>query len=181
MPNVCECFPRLKEITEAREVRYRLQPEAPGPEGPQRKNTVRVISIGNLEEVVKCQRSGHSFIISEPADCGGESDAPYPLEYLLGGAVGCFSAVFAFYAAKLGVRYQEMEIVARAAFDVRGHMIPDAPPAGFRKVEMEIHVVSDEPEERLREVEALALRGCPGIDTLRRPVPVESQVFVKRP
>ncbi len=30
-------------------------------------------------------------------------DAPTPLEYLLSGAVGCYAAVFAFYAAKLGV------------------------------------------------------------------------------
>lgn len=181
MSDVCDCFPRLKEITDEREHRYRAMPDAPGPEGPMRKNEIRVISIGNLEEVVKCRRSGHAFIISEPADCGGEADAPYPLEYMLGGAIGCFSAVFAFYAAKMGVPYRQMEVVARTYFDVKGHMMPDAPPPGFKKVEMEIHIVSDAPPERLQEIQDLALKGCPGMDTLRRPVPIESQLFIKAP
>ena len=36
MVKVCDCFPELKEITEARERRYRTHPEKEAPEGPQR-------------------------------------------------------------------------------------------------------------------------------------------------
>jgi hypothetical protein len=82
--------------------------------------------------------------------------------------------VFAFYAAKMGVNYESFEAVARANFDVRGHMMPDAPFSGFQKVTIDMNMKSDAPLEKLREIERLALAGCPGIATLREPVPVET-------
>ena len=104
-----------------------------------------------------------------------------PLELLLSGAVGCYAAVFAFYAAKLDIAYDGFEAVARASFDVRGHMMEDAPSSAFGKVSIDVTVVSDAPADRLREVERLALKGCPGISTLREPVPVESVLTVQKP
>ena len=120
------------------------------------------------------------FIISEPVHVGGQNCAPTPLELLLAGAVGCYAAVFAFYAANLGVDYERFEAVARSEFDERGHMIADAPSSAFRKVTMLIDVVSDAPAEKLAEVERLALAGCPGISTLREPVPVATKLTVTR-
>ena len=138
------------------------------PEGPQSSLEIRVTSTGRLNERVDCRNSRQSFIISEPKHVGGLADAPTPLEYLLSGAVGCYAAVFAFYAAKLGVDYESFEAVARTNFDVRGHMMPDAPPSGFQKVTIAIAVKSDAPAEKLAEIERLALAGCPGIATLAR-------------
>jgi uncharacterized OsmC-like protein len=57
-------------------------------------------------------------------------------------------------------------------------MMPDAPPAGFQKVTIAIDVKSDAPPEQLREIERLALAGCPGIATLRDPVAVETTLTV---
>jgi uncharacterized OsmC-like protein len=179
MVKVCDCFPELKEITEAREERYRANPEQKAPEGPQSYVEVKVTSIGQLNELAECKRSGYKFIISEPVHVGGQNVAPSPLEFLLSGAVGCYAAVFAFYAAKMGVSYDSFEAVARTTMDVRGHMMPDAPPSGFQKVTIEISVVSDAPGEKLREIERLSLAGCPGINTLRHPVPVESRLTVR--
>jgi len=179
MVKVCDCFAELKEITEAREQRYRANPAQKAPEGPQSYVEVKVISIGQLNELVECKRSGYKFIISEPVHVGGQNVAPSPLEFLLSGAVGCYAAVFAFYAAKMGVSYDSFEAVARTTMDVRGHMMPDAPPSGFQKVTIEISVVSDAPVEKLREIERLSLEGCPGINTLRHPVPVESRLTVR--
>ena len=178
MTAVCDCFPELKAVTEAREARYRADPRQAAPAGPQSSLEVTVTSIGRLNEQVKTRNSGQRFIISEPRHVGGLADAPTPLEYLLSGAVGCYAAVFAFYAAKLGVDYESFEAVARTNFDARGHMMPDAPPAGFQKVTIAISVKSDAPAEQLAEIERLALQGCPGIATLRDPVPVETTLTV---
>jgi uncharacterized OsmC-like protein len=178
MPAVCDCFPELKSVTAAREARYRSDPGKPAPEGPQSSLEIKVTSIGNLNERVETRNSGRHFIISEPKHVGGIADAPTPLEYLLSGAVGCYAAVFAFYAAKLGVNYESFEAVARTNFDVRGHMMPDAPPSGFQKVTIAIAVKSDAPPEKLAEIERLALAGCPGIATLRDPVPVKTTLTV---
>jgi uncharacterized OsmC-like protein len=180
MAKVCDCFPELKTTTDAREGRYRAHPEKAAPDGPQSMVEVKVTSIGQLNELVETKKSGHKFIISEPVHVGGQNCAPTPLEFLLSGAVGCYAAVFAFYAAKMGISYDRFEAVARTNFDVRGHMMPDAPPSGFQKVTIEINVESDAPEEMLKEVERLALAGCPGIATLRDPVPVESRLKVTR-
>ena len=181
MRSMCDCLPQLKENVLEREARYRANPEKPAPEGPNYALEVKVTSVGDLDEVVRCNASGHEFVISEPTAVGGRDIAPWPLEYLLGGAVGCFAAVFAFYAAKLDVKYDSFEATARTRIDVRGHMIPEAPPSGFQGVELDLQVVSDEPEERLKEVERLALKGCPGIDTLRNPMPVTSKLRVVYP
>ena len=180
MAKVCDCFPELKAITEGREQRYRTHPEKPAPEGPQSYVEVKVASIGQLNELVDCKKSGYKFVISEPVHVGGQNCAPTPLEFLLSGAVGCYAAVFAFYAAKLGVSFDSFEAVARTDFDVRGHMIADAPSSAFQKVTISIDVVSDAPEEKLREVERLSYEGCPGISTLREPVPVETRLNVTR-
>jgi uncharacterized OsmC-like protein len=181
MARICDCFPELKDITDAREQRYRAHPEKSAPEGPQSYVEVKVTSIGQLNEHVEAKKSGHKFIISEPVHVGGQNCAPTPLEFLLSGAVGCYAAVFAFYAAKLGVSYDSFEAVARTDFDVRGHMIADAPKSAFQKVTISISVVSDAPEDKLKEVERLSYEGCPGISTLREPVPVETRLEVTRP
>ncbi|HEY7663031.1 MAG TPA: OsmC family protein [Xanthobacteraceae bacterium] len=180
MVKVCDCFPVLKEITDAREQRYRAHPERSAPDGPQSFVEVKVTSIGELDERVACRKSGYEFVISEPAHVGGRSCAPTPLEFLLAGAVGCYAAVFAFYAAKLGVSYDTFEAVARTDFDVRGHMMPDAPNSAFQKVTISVSVVSDAPEDKLREIERLAFQGCPGISTLREPVVVATELKVAR-
>jgi uncharacterized OsmC-like protein len=180
MVKVCDCFPELKAVTDARERRYRAHPEKPAPEGPQSFVEVKVTSIGQLNELVEAKKSGTKFVISEPVHVGGQNCAPTPLEFLLAGAVGCYAAVFAFYAAKLGVSYDSFEAVARTDFDVRGHMIADAPCSAFQQVTISISVVSDAPEEKLKEVERLSFEGCPGISTLRQPVPVATELAVTR-
>ena len=181
MVKVCDCFPELKDITEAREQRYRAHPEKPAPEGPRSFVEVKVTSIGQLNELVETKKSGYKFVISEPVHVGGQNCAPTPLEFLLSGAVGCYAAVFAFYAAKLGVSYDSFEAVARTDFDVRGHMIAGAPTSAFQKVTISINIVSDAPTDKLAEVQRLSFEGCPGIRTLREPVPVETTLMVTRP
>ena len=142
MVKVCDCFAELKQTTEAREARYRAHPERPAPEGPRSFVEVKVTSIGQLNELVECKKSGHKFIISEPVHVGGQNVAPTPLEFMLAGAVGCYAAVFAFYAAKMGVAYDSFEAVARTDFDVRGHMIEGAPSSAFQKVTIAMRIVS---------------------------------------
>ena len=50
--------------------------------------------------------------------------------------------------------------------------------ARFQNVTIAIKVTSDAPPEKLREVEQLALKGCPGIATLRDPVAVSTTLTV---
>jgi uncharacterized OsmC-like protein len=167
---------RLREVTLEREQRYLADPTKAAPEGPQSTVEVTVTSVGELNEEARSRKSGRAWTISEPKHVGGLANAPTPLEYLLSGAVGCFAAVFAFYAAKHDVHYDGFEATATAELDVRGHMIEDAPPAGFRRVTIDVSVTSDAPREDLERVHRLALAGCPGIATLRDPVHIQSRL-----
>jgi uncharacterized OsmC-like protein len=166
---------RLREVTLARESRYLgAAADRPAPEGPHSTVHVRVTSVGELNEEAQSMKSGRTWTISEPEHVGGLANAPTPLEYLLSGAVGCFAAVFAFYAAKLDVPYESFTATALAELDVRGHMIEDAPPSGFRSVRIDVAVESDASPEQLERVHQLAVAGCPGIATLRDPVAIHS-------
>lgn len=177
---VSDCFPRLKEVTLGREARYLGDAaDKPAPEGPRSTVHVKVTSVGDLNEEARSMKSGRAWTISEPQHVGGLADAPTPLEFLLSGAVGCFAAVFAFYAAKLDVPYESFEATALAELDVRGHMIEGAPPSGFASVALELTIESDAPREQLERVHELALAGCPGIATLRDPVPVHSSLTIQ--
>lgn len=167
----------LKDVTLAREARYLGDAaDKPAPEGPHSTVHVKVTSVGDLNEEAASMKSGRTWTISEPEHVGGLADAPTPLEYLLSGAVGCFAAVFAFYAAKIGVAYESFEATALAELDVRGHMIEGAPPSGFRSVRIDVRIESDAPREQLERVHRLALAGCPGIATLRDPVAIDSSL-----
>jgi uncharacterized OsmC-like protein len=177
---VSDCFPGLKEVTLAREERYRgAGADKPAPEGPKSTVHVKVTSVGDLNEEAQSMKSGRTWSISEPEHVGGLADAPTPLEYLLSGVVGCFAAVFAFYAAKHDVLYDTFEATALAELDVSGHMIEDAPPSGFGKVTLELRIESDAAPEELERVHRLALQGCPGIATLRDPVEIDSSLTIE--
>jgi len=171
---------RLREVTLARAERYSGEAAGnPAPEGPQSTVHVRVHSVGELNEEAQSLKSGRTWTISEPEHVGGLANAPTPLEYLLSGAVGCFAAVFAFYAAKLDVPYDAFDVTALATFDARGHVLEDAPPSGFRSVRLDVAVESQAPREQLERVHELALAGCPGIATLRDPVAIDSSLDVR--
>jgi uncharacterized OsmC-like protein len=174
------CFPQLKKVTLEREARYIDDPTAKAPQGPQSTVEVAVRSVGDLNELASSQKSGRTWVISEPPHVGGLANAPTPLEYLLSGALGCFAAVFAFYAAKWDVDYDTFEASATADLDVRGHMMEDAPPSGFRRVAIQVEVgVSGQPDrDALERVLDAAMQGCPGISTLRDPVLLEAQLSV---
>lgn len=177
---VSACFAALKKVTLEREARYIEDPNATAPQGPQSTVEVGVRSVGDLNELAHSLKSGRNWVISEPPHVGGLANAPTPLEYLLSGALGCFAAVFAFYAAKWDVKYDTFEASAKADLDVRGHMMEDAPPSGFRRVAIKVEVgVSGQPDKKsLERVLDAAMKGCPGISTLRDPVLLEADLSV---
>jgi uncharacterized OsmC-like protein len=178
--SISACFPALKKVTLEREARYIEDPDAAAPKGPQSTVEVAVRSVGDLNELARSLKSGKTWVISEPSHVGGLADAPTPLEYLLSGTLGCFAAVFAFYAAKWDVNYDTFEASAVAELDVRGHMMEDAPPSGFRKVTINIDIECSETPDQvaLERVLQASMHGCPGISTLRDPVHLEANMNV---
>lgn len=167
---VCECFAHVREVSLGRIERFIDDPDQASPVGPQSTVEVTIEAIGGLNELATSRKSGRQWIISEPAHVGGKADAPSPLEYMLSGAIGCFSAVFAFYAALDGVNYDTFVVDATAVLDVRGHVLEDAPPSGFQSVHLDIKVGGADHPDRLDAILEKSMRGCPGIRTFEDPV-----------
>ena len=176
MVKVCDCFPELKDITDARERRYRAHPDKPAPEGPRSFVEVKVTSIGQLNELVDCKKSGYKFIISEPVHVGGQNvradAARVPARPARSAAMRRCSPST---PPSSGVTYDSFEAVARTDFDVRGHMMADAPTLGVPEGDDQPSAWSAmRRRTSSRRSNASSFEGCPGINTLREPVPVET-------
>lgn len=102
---------------------------------------------------------------------GGTSTAPNP------GTIGrtalgtCLATSFAMWAARMDVSFERIAVDVIAEFDARGEMgVSDEVPPGYTKVTFKVHVVSQAPEERVRELFAVTERHTSWLDLIRRPV-----------
>jgi uncharacterized OsmC-like protein len=89
--------------------------------------------------------------------------------------------MLAVLAEQLGLEIHAIDVEVQGELDLRGCLgiDPQVRP-GFQRLEVSVHIVSPEPEERLRELLALAERLCPVSDMLRNPVPIETTLEVSR-
>ena len=62
----------------------------------------------------------HAFVVDEPASLGGDDSAPNPVEYALGALISCQVVTYRFWAARLGIRLDDVQITASGDLDVRG-------------------------------------------------------------
>jgi len=110
-----------------------------------------------------------------PTAIGGENLAPSPTAYLLGALAGCAVAfIHDTLAPQLGLRLDHVSAVARCTTDMRGLLgMGDAVP-DLSEVAVEIHVVSPEPENRLRPLFEVWRQRCPIYLALVDPVAVRA-------
>jgi uncharacterized OsmC-like protein len=117
---------------------------------------------------------GYSFEIDEPEEHGGTGSAPNPVEYELGALTGCFNVVAHVVAKEMGVELEELEIRASGELNpakFQGEDTEDR--AGFKEVEMDIHVESDAGEDKLRELFEKVEDRCPVRDNISHETPVD--------
>jgi uncharacterized OsmC-like protein len=110
-----------------------------------------------------------------PPAVGGENSAPSPTAHLLGALAGC-AVVFIHdtLAPQLGLQLDDVSAVARCTADARGLLGMDGAVPDLGDVEVEIHVVSPEPADRLQRLFELWQERCPIYLALAKPVPVQA-------
>lgn len=124
---------------------------------------------------------GFSVAMDEPLDLGGTDTGPNPVEMLLAALGSCQEIVYRAYAAVLGLKIDRIEVHAKGYLDLRGLLNLAEVPSGFSRVSFTTSIVSDEPEEKLRQLAEMVERHCPVMDTLSRPVEVSGKVEIRRP
>lgn len=120
------------------------------------------------------------FHFDEPEVLGGSDQAPNPVEYVLGALGACQAIVYRALSSLKGIDLESVTVKTRGDLDFKGFLglDPQVRP-GFKRVEFETIIVSDEQPEKLyglsREVEAL----CPVLDIISNPLDVRGKVTIK--
>lgn len=117
----------------------------------------------------------HAYVVDEPASLGGDDSAANPVEVALGALISCQVVTYRFWAARLGIRLDDVAVTAVGDLDVRGFFgLDDDVRPGFGDVRLEVRVTGPEPAERYAELHATVDEHCPVLDLLRNPTPVRT-------
>ncbi|MCL5103092.1 MAG: OsmC family protein [Armatimonadetes bacterium] len=106
-----------------------------------------------------------TFETDNPTFMGGTGTLPGPMHYCFFGLASCYTGVFASMAASLGVEIKSLTTRVEADIDFsKVFGLGDEPI--MEEVRITLQVVTDSPEEKVRDAESLALERCPVVFTL---------------
>jgi len=109
----------------------------------------------------------------EPPILLGKAQGPNPVAHLLHALAGCVTTALVMHAAARGIEIQSVTSELEGDIDVRGFLglSPDVP-RGFKNIRVTMHVQSDAPPEKLRELAEYS----PVFNTIANATPVEISI-----
>lgn len=117
------------------------------------------------------------LMADQPTFLGGGGQQPGPMIYCLYGSVSCYAATFATLAAMEGISLKKLKVTAESYIDFsKVFGLSDNPIA--EKVKFILHVESDAPKDRLRELEELAKKRCPAVYCLTNPIKLDTALEI---
>lgn len=129
---------------------------------------------------VRSQIRGFTTTMDEPLELGGTDSGPNPVEMLLAALGSCQEIVYRAYAAVMGLKIDRIEVHAKGYLDLRGLLNLADVPSGFSQVSFTTRILSDEPEEKIRQLAEMVEKHCPVMDSLMREVAVSGKVEVQK-
>jgi len=118
---------------------------------------------------IKFENGETEFKVDNPTFMGGGGTLPGPMHYCFFGLASCYTGTFATIAAMLGLKLKKLQIKVEANINFsKVFGLSDEPI--MEEVRVILTVVSDEPEEKIKQAEELALQRCPVVFTLKNPV-----------
>ena len=103
----------------------------------------------------------------------------FGVEHALIALASCQAITYRFWAAKLGIELDGLEITAEGHLDVRGFFgFDDGVRAGFTGVRLEITPAGPETAERYQELADAVATHCPVLDLFTNQTPVERRIAV---
>lgn len=165
---------RIKEAIERSEQAMRLQP-ALG----------RGTSITNVRMtdglVCEISQGPWTAISDAPEAEGGESKAPTPGFFVLGGLGACCAMGLMMRAARHGVPINHVEVEVQADYDSNGEYGLADVPVGYTAVRWIVQVESPAPAAQIMKLIDEVERYDFMLDVFRSPVPVTRQVQITAP
>ena len=115
----------------------------------------------------------HALKVDEPELLAGDDKAANPVEYALAALASCQAITYRFWAEKLGIRLDGLEVSAEGDLDLHGFFGLDGEArAGFTAVRIDITPHGPEPAERYRELADVVDAHCPVLDLFANPTPI---------
>jgi putative redox protein len=121
----------------------------------------------------------HSLKIDEPELLAGSDKAANPVEYALASLASCQAITYRFWAQKLGIRLDGLEVSAEGDLDLHGFFgLDGAVRPGFTGIRLDVTPIGPEPAERYRELADAVDEHCPVLDLFANPTPVERRLAI---
>lgn len=133
--------------------------------------------VGTTEVLLRAR--GHVITVDEPASLGGADEGANPVEYALIALASCQAITYRFWAAKLDIELDGVDVVAEGDLDVRGFFgfDPSVRP-GFTSVRLKITPTGPESAERYQQLADAVDAHCPVHDIFSHPTPIERTLAV---
>lgn len=124
-------------------------------------------------------RSGkHQVVVDEPGALAGNDAAPGPVDYAVIALASCQAVTYRFWAEKLGIQLDDIEVSVEADLDLQGFFgLDDAVRPGFSNVRVEVTPIGPDPS-RFSELAEAANAHCPVLDLFSNATPIEHKVAV---
>jgi len=121
----------------------------------------------------------HSVQTDEPASLGGQDSAPNPVEYALASLLSCQAVTYRFWAVKLGIEVDDINISIEGDLDARGFFgLDEQTRAGFGEIRVAVQVRGPETPQRYAELQAAVDAHCPVLDLFTKPTTVHTALIV---
>jgi uncharacterized OsmC-like protein len=119
----------------------------------------------------------HELLIDEPPALGGADAAPNPVEFALAGLLSCQVVTYRFWAAKLDIPLDDVQVEVEGDLDVRGFFgLEDGVRSGLGEVRVKVRLTGPASTEQYRELQAAVDQHCPVLDLFSNPTSVRTEL-----
>jgi putative redox protein len=127
--------------------------------------------VGTTE--VRLSSRDHVIEVDEPGVLAGGDLHANPVEYALASLASCQAITYRFWAAKLGIELDGLEIAAEGDIDLQGFFgLDTGVRPGFTAIRLDVTPLGPESAERYRELADAVDAHCPVLDLFANPTPV---------
>jgi putative redox protein len=129
--------------------------------------------------LVKLVSREHTIAVDEPDVLAGGNAHANPVEYALASLASCQAITYRFWAAKLGIQLDGLEVAAEGDLDLHGFFGLDSTVRpGFTGIRLEVTPLGPESPERYQELADAVDAHCPVLDLFTNATPVERRIAV---
>jgi len=122
---------------------------------------------------------GHRIEVDEPDVLAGADRNANPVEYALASLASCQAITYRFWAAKLGIALDGLEVAVEGDLDLHGFFgLDTGVRPGFTGIRLDVTPQGPESAERYRELADAVDAHCPVLDLFTNATPVERRLAV---